>query len=112
MSLSDCESAEEQEVLDSRLRQHWARKVRRRSSDGKSFLGDSLDLKEHQKVCSYLVKNGNSRTLLHVTIHTIVYNSIPRVYFVAEKTVMLSDLVTKVNRKGRVKENWLMITGW
>ena len=60
MSFSDCECNEDKEVVDYRSRQHWARKARRHSSEWKSFLGDSLELSDHQRVASYLVKNGAS----------------------------------------------------
>ena len=58
MSFNDCDCTDDKEVVDCRLRQHWARKARRHSSEAKSFLGDNLELSEHHRVESYLVKNG------------------------------------------------------
>lgn len=50
------------EDLEVRLRQehgqHWARKARRRSSDGKVFVGDSLSLRDNSKVLALMNKNG------------------------------------------------------
>ena len=77
MSFSDCDCAEDKEAVDCRLRQHWARKARRHSSEWKSFMGDSLELSEHQRVTSYLVKNGEStaimtQSLFHVIIQLLI----------------------------------------
>ena len=56
---------EMEEQQDARLRQHWARKARRRSSDGKVFVGDSLSLRENGKVNLMMLKNGEApRTLV------------------------------------------------
>lgn len=59
--MSSCEAveSEEPEQQDARLRQHWARKARRRSSDGKVFVGDSLFLRDNSKVIAMMSKNGD-----------------------------------------------------
>ena len=59
-NMSSCEAveSEEPEQQDARLRQHWARKARRRSSDGKVFVGDSLFLRDNSKVIAMMSKNG------------------------------------------------------
>ena len=49
-------SAEE----DDKLREYWAKKERRRSSVLKEFVGDSLGLKDNQRICMYLSKLGES----------------------------------------------------
>ena len=49
-------SAEE----DDKLKEYWAKKDRRRSSVLKEFVGDSLGLKDNQRICMYLSKCGES----------------------------------------------------
>ena len=49
-------SAEE----DDKLQQYWAKKDRRPSSILKEFAGDSLGLKDNQRICMYLMKFGKT----------------------------------------------------
>lgn len=48
---------------DDKLKEHWSRKDRRRSSILKDFAGDSLGLKENQRICMYLAKFGKKRAV-------------------------------------------------
>lgn len=43
---------------DDKLSEYWAKKERRRSSIFKDFVGDSLGLKENQRICMYITKLG------------------------------------------------------
>ncbi len=49
----------ERKILDDRLKQRWASKARRRSSEFKRFVDDRLNLQENQKILLTLGKNGN-----------------------------------------------------
>ena len=54
----DLEVPEDSVEEDEKLRQHWAKKDRRRSSGLKEFVGDSLGLKDNQRICIHLAKYG------------------------------------------------------
>ena len=64
MSISDFEFEDErqggasEEEEDKKLEEMWSKKVRRRSSQLKRFVGDHLDLAEHPKIALLLTKNG------------------------------------------------------
>ena len=64
MSISDFDLEEEgqggrgEEGEDKKLEEMWSKKVRRRSSQLKRFVGDYLDLREHPKITLLLAKNG------------------------------------------------------
>ena len=45
---------------DDKLREHWSKKERRRSSFLKEFVGDSLGLKHNQRILMHLVKYGEA----------------------------------------------------
>ena len=45
---------------DDKLKEHWAKKDRRRSSIYKDFGGDSLGLRDNHRVCMYLAKFGKT----------------------------------------------------
>ena len=46
---------------DSKLLEYWAKKERRRSSFSKDFVGDSLGLKDNQRIRMYFTKCGEQR---------------------------------------------------
>ena len=73
------------QFLNDRLRQRWGSKARRRSSDLKTFVSDRLNLQENPKIALMIAKNG-------------------------ENSIMFSDVVNKVNRRGKTKDLWMMIT--
>ena len=50
---------EERKILGDRLKQKWASKARRRSSEFKRFVDDRLNLQGNQKIILTLGKNGN-----------------------------------------------------
>jgi hypothetical protein len=84
------EEVETQEDSEQKMQGHlhqqrWALKTRRRSSDMKSFMSDRLELGENPKMVAMMSKYG-------------------------EHIVMFSDMIMKINRKGRMKEYWMMIT--
>ena len=56
----DEDAGKERKILDDRLKQRWASKARRRSSEFKTFVGDKLNLKENQKLMMMMGKNGTS----------------------------------------------------
>ena len=64
MSISDFDFDEEtqgspgEDGEDKKLEELWSRKVRRRSSQLKRLVGDSLCLREHPKIALLLAKNG------------------------------------------------------
>ena len=45
---------------DDKLREYWAKKERRRSSFLKDFVGDSLRLKDNQRILMHLTKFGET----------------------------------------------------
>lgn len=45
---------------DDKLKEYWAKKDRRRSSILKDMAGDSLGLKDNQRICMYLAKCGKT----------------------------------------------------
>ena len=49
---------------DDKLREYWAKKERRRSSFLKDFVGDSLGLKENQRILMHLTKFGETACFL------------------------------------------------
>ena len=51
---------------DDKLREYWAKKERRRSSILKDFVGDSLGLKDNQRIFMHLTKFGEN-------IHVLAY---------------------------------------
>ena len=54
----DMEVPENSAEEDDKLREYWSKKDRRRSSILKDFVGDSLSLRDNQRVCMYLAKFG------------------------------------------------------
>ena len=46
---------------DDKLKEHWTKKERRRSSIFKDFAGDTLGLKENQRIYMTLTKCGKAR---------------------------------------------------
>ena len=56
----DHEAPEGSAEEDDKLKEYWAKKERRRSSVLKEFVGDSLGLKDNQRICMYLSKLGES----------------------------------------------------
>ena len=76
--MADWRGAEEEEEWDNeipegsvgeddRLKEHWARKERRRSSFDKYLVGDGLGLSENQRIVLYLTKCGETLRGLAVT---------------------------------------------
>ena len=63
----DLEVPEDSVEEDGRLREHWGKKDRRRSSILKEFAGDSLGLKENQRICIHLAKYGKRHMALWCT---------------------------------------------
>lgn len=54
----DTEIQEKSVEEDDKLREYWSKKDRRRSSVFKDFVGDSLSLRDNQRICMYLAKFG------------------------------------------------------
>ena len=48
----------ERKILDDRLKQRWASKARRRSSEFKRFVDDKLCLQDNPKILMTIGKNG------------------------------------------------------
>lgn len=78
MSFSEEDSGRDSPEVqqDAKLKQYWERKVRRRSSVAKSFVGDSMELAENPKIAVVMTKYG-----------TLYHPSLPR------RSVALSGLV-------------------
>lgn len=54
------EDIREKKMLDDRLKQRWASKARRRSSEYKRFVDDKLNLGDNLKIKTAIGKNGTT----------------------------------------------------
>ena len=97
---SSSESSQEREHKSVSHQQRWAAKERRRSSDMKSFVSDKLQLADNPNIIAILNING----IICVFVCVILV-------FAGENVVLFSDVVVKVNHRGRLGEWWMMITG-
>ena len=75
-------------------------KREKKTSDMKSFVSDKLELADNPKIIAILNRNGIICVFMCVIL-----------VFAGENMVLFSDVVVKVNRRGRLREWWMMITG-
>ena len=101
-TLTEDESSQERGGKSVSHQQRWAAKERRRSSDMKSFVSDKLELADNPKIIAILNRNGISLMSVYVCYSFVL---------AGENMVLFSDTVVKVNRRGRLREWWMMITG-
>ena len=68
----------------------------------KSFVSDKLELADNPKIIAILNRNGISLMCVYIVLFFCL---------AGENMVLFSDAVVKVNRRGRLREWWMMITG-
>ena len=64
---------QDHQFLNDRLRQRWASKARRRSSDLKNFVSDRLNLQENPKIALMISKNGQLIIIIIIILENFFF---------------------------------------